>query len=140
MQQYGKFFANDETKRIDLGDGEWVDIKAELSVGDWEKIDASMLQYIAEAGNGGTNRQERRRLSRGKSNSEQVANLRIRGAGNIEVLEVLIVAWSFKDVHIDRGTISKLKETYTEKILAAADEEEPTESPLVVPTSGEISP
>ncbi len=138
MNQYGKFFASGDTKRVDLDDGQWVDIKAELSVGDWEKIDASMLQYLAESPNGG-NRQERRRLSRGKANTEQVANIRIRGAGNIEVLEVLIVAWSFENVEINRNSISKLKETWTEKILAAADEGI-TESPLVVPASGEESP
>lgn len=136
MQQYTKFFASGDTKRVDLDDSQWVDIKAELSVGDWEKIDASMLQYYAEA-NGG-NRQERRRLSRGKAGAEQVANIRIRGAGNIEVLEVLIVAWSFENVAIDRNSISKLKETWTEKILAAADEDV-TESPLVVPASGQES-
>lgn len=137
MQQYSKFFASAETKRVDLEDGQWVDIKAELSVGDWEKIDASMLQYMAES-NGG-NRQERRRLSRGKTGAEQVANVRIKGAGNIEVLEVLIVAWSFENVDINRNSISKLKETWTEKILAAADEE-PSESPLAVPASGEELP
>ncbi len=133
MNEYSKYFVGSGTKRVNLEDGNWVEIKEELSTGDWEKIDSSMLQYVAES-NGG-NRQERRRLSRGQGDPNQVTNLRIRG-GTIEVLEALIVSWSFQGVPVNRNSISKLKEAWTEKILAAADEEGLTESPLVVQDSG----
>ena len=129
MNQYGKYFVGAETKKVDLGDGNWVEIKAELDTGDWERIDSSMLQYVAEGNNGNLNRQERRRLGRSSQDPNQVTNLRVR-AGNIEILEVLIKSWSFQNVPITRETIGKLKEEWSSKILEAANEGV-TESPLV---------
>lgn len=133
MNQYDKYFVGSETKRVDLEDGHWVEIKSELDTGDWERIDSSMLQYVAE-GNGNLNRQERRRLGRSNQDPNQVTNLRVR-AGNIEILEVLIKSWSFQNVPITRETIGKLKEEWSAKILESANEGV-TESPLA-PTSGE---
>jgi len=116
-----KFFITEETDRIELDD-QWVDIKHEMSMGDWEKYESSMLQVRAEEG---LNRQQRRAINRQRS---VPTSIKIN-TGELTLLEINIKAWSFKDVQVSRENIGKLREKWCRIILEAISERN-EESPL----------
>lgn len=126
-QQYTGFFVNTGTIQVELSDEQSVEIKAEMSIGDWERYEGSMLQIVAEnevAQNG--NRAIRRRQQKeAASNKTQVK----MSAGLLELLEINIVSWTFADVPVNRSNISKLRNEHANKILDAIQGQNP-DNPL----------
>ena len=103
MNGYNSFFTSNETHRVDIGEDEWVDIKKEMSMGDWEEYESSMLQADVEQG---MNREEKRQIGRKRGNSK--TNLKLK-TGDIKLLEINIVAWSFQNVAVDSTNICTLE-------------------------------
>lgn len=95
----GEFFADAETVRIDFPDGQWVDVKEELSQEDSDYL----LSKIA--------------------NAEQLdGNPRLTLAiGRLPLLERSIIAWSF-DAPVTTENISKLRVKYRDQLLKEIDQ------------------
>lgn len=91
MSQY---FIENETQKVNFPDGQWIDIKKELSQKDADDITNRMM--VTE--------DNERRFKLGKQ----------------ATLEVCIVAWSF-NVPVTPGNISNLKTKYRIGILAEID-------------------
>ncbi len=99
----GKYFLGNETVRVSFEDGQWVDIKEELSQEDSDFIMNAMAK--AEAG----------------AETKVEFNL-----GRLALLEKSIVSWSFKDdkdnlVSVSRENISNLRVKYRTKVLSEID-------------------
>ena len=124
MNNYTKYFASEDTIRVHLDEVHWVDIKSEMPMGDFEKYESSMVQ--SEITPQATNRQSRR-MNKQKKNTEPT-KLKF-STGDIKLLEINIVAWSFENVPVDVSSINKLKESWCRKILEAIGEANP-ENPL----------
>lgn len=100
----GKYFIGSETVRLKLPDGNWVDLKEELTQADQDYIVNQMGK--AEA----VGRQPKITMTLGK----------------LALLERSIVAWSFigddeKPVPVSRESISNLRQRYRVKILEEID-------------------
>ena len=99
----GYFVYDDEVERVDLGDGEWVDIKRRMSYGDRQKL----IAYYAKL--------------QTKLNSPDVdISLDVEG-GNIMLLLLNIKAWSLKDrdgkpLPVTRETIAMLDPDIAERL------------------------
>jgi hypothetical protein len=94
------FIDENELYRVAFDDGEWVDIKKELSQRDQDTI----LNSMAKA--------------KGK-NPELELNL-----GKQTLLEICVKAWSFKDVQpipVTPDNLSNLKVKYRSKVLTEID-------------------
>ena len=94
----GDYFLEAETERITFDDGQWCDIKQELTQADSDYIMAQMVR------NGST------QLS----------------LGRLPLLERAVVAWSFQDkdgksVSVNSDTISNLRRKYRTIILQKVD-------------------
>ena len=124
MNNYTKYFASEDTTRIHLDEEHWVDIKSEMSMGDFEKYESSMVQSEIEPQSG--NRQTRRMNKQKKNDVPTKIKF---STGDIKLLELNVVAWSFENVPIDVGSLSNLKESWCRKILEAIGEANP-ENPL----------
>lgn len=124
-QQYSSFFVDSGTNQIPLGKDHWIEIKSEMSIGDWERYEGSMLQIVAEQETGNANRAIRRRQQKQNNNPTQIKMT----AGLLELLEINIKAWSFEDVPLNRNNISKLRNTHANIILEAIQERNP-DNPL----------
>lgn len=116
-----KFFANAETARVDLGDGEWVDIKAQLSVADQD----ALAQKLFEVEMVGFNREERRRLK----NSGGTPPIRYKYS-TVALLIVGLVDWSLKGddgnkIPITEATVGSLLPEVAAKIYDAIDQRNP---------------
>jgi len=134
-QQYKGFFVDSGTLKIDLEEDHWVEIQTEMSIGDWERYEAGMLQIIAEnEADNSAPRSIRRRQQR--QNSKNNTHIKM-SAGLLELLEINIKSWSFENVPVNRANISKLRNTYANRILEVIQEQNP-ENPLD-PTSLEQS-
>lgn len=100
----GKYFIDNETVRVAFPDGEWIDVKEELSQEDQDFI----LNKMAHA-------------SAKKENSEVQIDL-----GKLALLQRSIVSWSFKDgdkpIPVDREHISNLRQRYRQPALEKIDE------------------
>ena len=95
----GEFFSDSEKFRIDFPDGQWVDVKEELSQKDQDYIMSQMAKTEGE----GTGLRPDIQL------------------GQLPLLERSVIAWSFTEdgqaVPINRDTISKLRVKYRSKVL-----------------------
>ncbi len=91
----GEFFADSERVRVDFPDGQWVEIKEELSQGDQDYL----LDQMAHAESGG-------------KDTKITFSL-----GKLALLERSIVAWSFPDL-VNKENISRLRLKYRAKVLA----------------------
>lgn len=102
----GKFFQEAETCRIDFPDGEWVDIKEELSQEDQDYILNQMAEAATEEDEGKTK-----------------VTLML---GRLAMLERSIVAWSFsvdgQPVPVSRDNINRLRVKYRQKVLDTAND------------------
>ena len=125
-QQYSSFFVDEGVTRVELEKGEWVEVKNEMSIGDWEQYEGSMLQIIAEEESANTGNRALRRRNQRQQNSAQTIKM---SAGILELLYINIKGWSFEDVPINKKNISKLKERFATKILDAIQEQNP-DNPL----------
>ena len=126
-QQYSSFFVDSGTNQISLGKDHWVEIKSEMSIGDWERYEGSMLQIVAEnevSQNG--NRAIRRRSKRDNNSSNTQIKM---SAGLLELLEINIKSWSFEDVPVNRNNISQLRNEHANFILEAIQVRNP-DNPL----------
>lgn len=94
-----KFFVGNETTRVTFPDGEWVDVKEEMTQADQDYI----LNHMARAEN----------LS-GKASFSM-------SLGRMAMLERGIVAWSFTEngapVPVTKENISNLRNKYRSKVL-----------------------
>lgn len=124
-QQYSSFFVDSGTNQIPLGKDHWIEIKSEMSIGDWERYEGSMLQIVAEQETGNANRAIRRRQQKQNNNPTQIKMT----AGLLELLEINIKAWSFEDVPLNRNNISQLRNTHANIILEAIQVRNP-DNPL----------
>jgi len=100
----GKYFIGAETVRLEFPDGNWVDVKEELSQADHDYV-------INEMG---------RAEAVGKQTKFTMT------LGKLALLEKYVVAWSFKDdkekpVPVSRDTVSNLRQKYRVKILEKID-------------------
>ena len=125
-QQYSSFFVDEGVTRVTLEKDEWVEIKNEMSIGDWEQYEGSMLQIIAEEESANTGNRALRRRNQRQQNSAQTIKM---SAGLLELLHINIKGWSFEDVPLNKKNISKLKERFASKILDAIQEQNP-DNPL----------
>jgi hypothetical protein len=93
-----KFFvSNEDVDRIELEDGQWVDIKSRMSYGDHQYIVSRYIDIQGQLGAPGST-----------MTKYEIAQ------GNLALLERSIVAWSFVDdgdkpVPVNKDTISKLR-------------------------------
>jgi hypothetical protein len=125
VNNYPDFFVGSQTIRINISKDHWVDVKTEMSIGDWEKYEAAMLQITAEDSG---NRDSRRRGMRGSQRSQAIPQIKM-GAGLLDLLEINIVQWSFEEVPINRDNIAKIKEPQAQIILDRIGELNP-DNPL----------
>jgi len=89
MTMRHKYFVDSEVDRIDLGDGEWVEIKSKLSIGDQDKLSEMMMTI--EVDTAPANRSERRRR---KDSGQSNYNATFKPSTSA-LLQVSIVDWSF---------------------------------------------
>ena len=88
MAQQHKVFYENQKERIDLEDGEWVDIKHKLTIGDQDALGDKLMNI--ELDTKGT-REERRRLRQSGNFPGKVAFKPSTAA----ILEIAILDWSF---------------------------------------------
>jgi len=96
----GEFFADSESVRIDFPDGQWVDVKEELSQADSDYIMSQMA----------------------KTEGEGVGLKPDIRLGQMPLLERSIIGWSFTDkgqpIPVNQETISTLRVKYRSRVLA----------------------
>jgi len=104
----GKFFISGETVRVTFEDGEWCDIKEELSQADMDFISSKMLNAHV--------------LSDGKKPEADVQ----LNFGKQATLEKMIVSWSFaedgKPVPVTPENVSLLRMKYRGPLIAKVDQ------------------
>lgn len=120
-------FVEQGSKRIDLDDNDWVEIKSIMSIGDWERYEASFVQMVAEDAAAQGNREFRRR-QRGTTSRELKMS-----AGYLELLEINLINWSAEQP-LTRANIAELKPEVASQILDAIEGLNP-DSPLAVANS-----
>jgi len=109
----GCIIYDDEVERIELGDGEWVDIKRKMSYGDRQKL----IAYYAKL--------------QTKLNSPDVDISLDMEAGSIMLLLLNIKAWSLKDrkgkpLPITKETIAMLDPDVARKLEQEIEKRNPT--------------
>ena len=98
-----------------------------MSIGDWERYEAGMLQIVAESeAENSVPRSIRRRQQR--QNSKNNTQIKM-SAGLLELLEINIKSWSFENVPVNRDNISRLRNMHANRILEVILEQNP-ENPL----------
>ena len=86
--QTHRYFVDSEVDRIDLENGDWVDLKRKLSIGDQDTLGDKLLEV--ELDTKGTREERRRRRQSG----EFTGKAKFKPSTAV-LLEVSIVAWSF---------------------------------------------
>ena len=89
------FFIEDERVRVDFGDGNWVDLKSELTQEDQDYISNQMMKY--------------------KDKGIDVT------LGRLPTLERMVLAWSFP-VQVTKKNLSNLRRKYREPVLDKIEE------------------
>jgi Zn finger protein HypA/HybF involved in hydrogenase expression len=112
----GKFFQENETVRVEFPDGEYVEIKEELSQDDQDYITSHMASIEDD---------DKKNGSKNDVPKKDKVTLRI---GRLTLLERSIVNWSFKDakgesVPINRDNVSRLRVKYRVKVLESIDKQ-----------------
>jgi hypothetical protein len=113
-----KYFVEEDTHRLTFDDGEWVDLKKEMSAGDQEKLQTALFQLDTQ---GVTDNREGRRAARRQDNIK--VNFR---PSYLPLLEINIQAWSFSNgndekVPLTRENIAKLKDPIASLIADEID-------------------
>lgn len=116
-----KYFVEEDTHRLTFDDGEWVDIKKEMSAGDQEKLQTALFQLDTQ---GITDNREGRRAARRQDNIK--LNFR---PSYLPLLEINIQAWSFSNgtngtkekIPLTRENIAKLKDPIASLIADEID-------------------
>jgi hypothetical protein len=105
-----QFFIEAETVRVDYPDGNWIDVKEELSQEDQDYIMGRMVSV---------------RGSKGKGKDAQ-SDIEFK-VGRMALLERAVAKWSF-DKPVNADNISRLRNRYREMVLAKIDELAETQS------------
>jgi hypothetical protein len=105
-------FVTDEVDRIDLGEGDWVDIKRQMSYGDDQKLVASYMNVQARVRAG-----------------EPDVDISL-GTGNITLLALNIKDWNLKDesgqlMPIAETTIQRLNKSTATKLVEEINRRNP---------------
>lgn len=114
-----KFFINgSKPHRVDFPDGQWVDIKPEMTQEDQDYI---MSELVAVEG-------------------REAITMR---AGFLPLLNMAIVAWSFEDdagkaIPVTKDNISNLKIKYRQKVVEEADRIYTEALTFLPPKSGKV--
>lgn len=125
MEKYRDFFVDpDKTHTIKLTEEHWVKIKAEMSAADSERYENSLLNAEIKAGGDGSHKLTRRQRS---EDSETHMTMNV---GNLKLMEINIVEWSFKGVRPQPSTIGALKREWQDTIITAIEEQNST-NPLL---------
>lgn len=129
-----KFFVDEEVDRIDVAENYWVDIKHEMSIADFERMEQNLIQFEAKGGAGG-NRATRRALQRGPNGqldkeSEQLLKANFHPS-YVLLLEINIVRWNLPGADsqiqtLNRESISRLTKGMADLLAEAIDERNPT--------------
>lgn len=121
---YPSFFVDSNaTTRISLDADQWIDIKKEMSLGDFETYEASLLQIEHEPENG-TTRAMRRRGQANRQSDQKPAKMKLQ-AGYVDLLVVNVTAWSFDNVPVTRANIERLSSSIAEILVNAIQEANP---------------
>jgi hypothetical protein len=90
-----EFFIEDETEQIDYPDGNWIEVKSELTQRDQDYITNAMMSY------------------KGRELDVKI--------GRLALLERMVVKWSF-DAPVNADNLSKLRRKYREPVLERINE------------------
>ena len=90
-----EFFIEDETEQINFPDGQWVEVKSELTQRDQDYITNAMMSY------------------KGRELDVKI--------GRLALLERMVVKWSF-DAPVNAENISKLRRKYRQPLLDKCDQ------------------
>jgi hypothetical protein len=109
-------FVTTATARLDLSDGDWVEIKRELSVGERKKLEASPMNSVRPG-------------EHVKTDPNDVEMGLDWGRYYLVKLQVYIVAWSFEDasgksVRVTADAINNLDSDTAEEIMEAINQHE----------------
>lgn len=104
-------FVSSGTVRIDLSEGDWIDIKRELTYGEEQHLASTGLVSLKETDNG-----------KGELGIDW-------GALNLAKIETWVIDWSFtndddKRMPVDKSTVRNLKADTAVEILTAIDKYE----------------
>ena len=91
-----EYFIGVETVRVDFPDGQWVEVKSELTQEDQDIITNAMVKL--------------------KENRDMDLNI-----GRLILLERMVVSWSFPEP-ITRANLSRLRRKYRQPVLDRCDE------------------
>lgn len=118
-------YFTDETAihQITFEDGMTIGIKDEMSIGDWEKYESSLINI--EQNQNGNRSARRRNLGGNQSNQDVSIN-----AGYLDLLVINILEWSL-DRPLNKENIAKLKIRVSDVVLEAINERNPS-NPLAV--------
>ena len=114
------FIFSEERERITFKGGGWVDIKKELSFGDTDELEQSMVDF----------RINPNMITRGKKGKTEISAADFQelevNTGNIKTLELGIVAWSFLDekdepMPITPTSIKMLRGSIAKRLLHEID-------------------
>ena len=127
----GHIVWDDELDRIDFGEGEWVDIKRQMSYGDIETLESDMVRLQLKP--------EAMKPDREEMALSDLSTVEVR-TGKLTLLVLNIKAWSFKDrdggaLSVNRETVSRLAASTAERILAEIGKRNP-KAPGVPGTRG----
>ena len=113
----------DEVDRIELDDGEWVDIKQKMSYGDLDRLEANMGKaiYSPEVTEKMLKNADAIRKGDIQLSPEELTDFEY-STGKLALLTVNIRAWSFKDkkgkaLAVNKNTVAMLDSATAEKLL-----------------------
>jgi hypothetical protein len=117
-----KYFVEEDIHRLTFDDGEWVDLKKEMSAGDQEKLQTALFQLDTQ---GLTDNREGRRSTKRQENIK--LNFR---PSYLPLLEINIQDWSFSNgkegrIPLTRENIAKLKDPVASLIADEIDKLNP---------------
>ena len=110
-----KFFYEGETDRLDLGDGEWAEIKLRMTYGDQQRVTGQYIKLQS-------------RIARGTAEDAD-ASIEME-TGQLALLEANIVDWSLKDgkgakLSITRDSLRRLWPEVAQSLLAEIGKRNP---------------
>jgi len=116
-----------------LNDDEWVDIKSQMTVADWDTLQKSLVSIdVTRELESGLTRAERNRLRRFKQPDSQAPEVSAKFQPSVAILlHINIVAWSFTDeagdpVPVSRETIDRMDPGLARDLQDVIDERNPT--------------
>ena len=126
-----KFFTSDtDTLRVDLDDGQWVDIKRSLNSRDQDLLAQAQMDVEIEIPQNDPRSRAQRRRDRREGKESNIKSAKMKSAISV-LLEIIIVRWSFVEdetgapIPITPEWIGKLKVEWANKIQDEWDEESP---------------